>query len=164
MSLTCTNVFFTPTAFFLWHRPTGFLHATTSQHPQFKRAFKRNDKPVCLAACTFIAHLVNQQVVHELLALEIIILLLEQPSDDSVEVAVGFTKEVGATLTDLAPQAVNTLFDRFRAVLTDGDIDTRTKYLIEGLFAVRKQRFPNNPAMPSELDLVETEDQITHEV
>ncbi len=83
------------------------IHHTTTI-TQFKRAFKRNDKQVCLAACTFIAHLVNQQVVHELLALEIIILLLEQPSDDSVEVAVGFTKEVGATLTDLAPQAVNT--------------------------------------------------------
>ncbi len=56
------------------------------------------------------------------------------------------------------------MFDRFRSVLTDGDVDTRTKYLIEGLFAIRKQRFPNNPAVPPELDLVETEDQITHEV
>ena len=29
---------------------------------QFKRAYKRNDKPVCLAAIAFIAHLANQQV------------------------------------------------------------------------------------------------------
>lgn len=29
---------------------------------QFRRAYKRNDKPVCMAATKFIAHLVNQQV------------------------------------------------------------------------------------------------------
>jgi hypothetical protein len=29
---------------------------------QYKRAYKRNDKPICLAASKFIAHLVNQQV------------------------------------------------------------------------------------------------------
>lgn len=62
---------------------------------QFKRAYKRNDKPVCVAAIKFIAHLANQQVVHELLPLEILLLLLESPSDDGVEVAVDFVKEVG---------------------------------------------------------------------
>ena len=41
------------------------------------------------------AHLVNQQVVHEIMALEILTLLLENPTDDSVEVAVGFIKEIG---------------------------------------------------------------------
>jgi hypothetical protein len=46
---------------------------------QFKRAFKRNDKPVCEAALRFIAHLTNQQVVHEVLALEVLMLLLEDP-------------------------------------------------------------------------------------
>lgn len=39
----------------------------THAHPcphmlQFKRAYKRNDKPVCIAASMFIAHLANQQV------------------------------------------------------------------------------------------------------
>ncbi len=47
---------------------------------QFKRAFKRNDKPICLAVVKFIAHLTNQQVVFELLALQIMMLLLENPS------------------------------------------------------------------------------------
>lgn len=35
------------------------------------------------------------QVVHELLPLELLLLLLETPSDDGVEVAVDFLKEVG---------------------------------------------------------------------
>ena len=29
---------------------------------QFRRAYKRNDKPICIAASKFIAHLVSQQV------------------------------------------------------------------------------------------------------
>jgi hypothetical protein len=47
------------------------------------------------------------QVAHEALALEVIFLLLETPSADSVEVAVAFVKEVGAFLQDISPQALN---------------------------------------------------------
>ena len=46
-------------------------------------------------------------MAHELLALEVIMLLLEEPSADSVEVAVSFVKEVGAYLQDVSPQALN---------------------------------------------------------
>lgn len=45
-----------------------------------------------MTAVKFLAHLVNQQVLHELVALEVLTLLLEDPTDDSVEVAVGFLK------------------------------------------------------------------------
>ena len=47
---------------------------------QFKRAFKRNDKPICLAVSLFIAHLVNQQVADDMLSIETAILLLDNPS------------------------------------------------------------------------------------
>ncbi len=62
---------------------------------------------MCVAVTKFLAHLINQGVVHEVLALELLILLLEQPSDDSVEVAGDFTKEVGAYLQDVAPQGLH---------------------------------------------------------
>ena len=57
-----------------------------------------------MTSSRFIAHLVNQQVAHELLALEILTLLLANPTDDSVEVAVAFLKEVGQKLTELSPR------------------------------------------------------------
>lgn len=31
----------------------------------FRRSFRRNDKATCLSTCKFVAHLVNQQVAHE---------------------------------------------------------------------------------------------------
>ena len=48
---------------------------------------------VLKAVVAFVAHLVNQQVCHEITALELLTMLLEKPTDDSVEVAVDFVKE-----------------------------------------------------------------------
>ncbi|KAJ3329804.1 pre-mRNA-splicing factor cwc22 [Blyttiomyces sp. JEL0837] len=129
---------------------------------QYRRAYRRNDKTVCLAVTKFIGHLVNQKVAHELVAFEILMLLLERPTDDSVEVAVGLMKDVGAFLTDMAPRANNAIFERFRSILHEGSIDKRTQYMVEVLFQVRKDKYKDNPAVPSELELVEDEDQITH--
>ncbi|CAN6344795.1 unnamed protein product [Urochloa humidicola] len=131
---------------------------------QLKRAYKRNDKPQLLAATKFIAHLVNQVVAHELVALELLTVLLENPTDDSVEVAVGFVKECGAMLQDLSPQGLHAIFERFRGILHEGEIDKRVQFLIEGLFAIRKAKFQGFPAIRPELDLVEQEDQFTHEI
>ncbi|KAI3816093.1 hypothetical protein L1987_15782 [Smallanthus sonchifolius] len=131
---------------------------------QLQRAYKRNDKHQLLAAVKFIAHLVNQQVVHELIALELLTLLLENPSDDSVEVAVGFVTECGSILQDLSPKGLHGIFERFRGILHEGEIDKRVQFLIEGLFALRKAKFQGHPAIRPELDLVELEDQLTHEI
>ncbi|CAK9186327.1 unnamed protein product [Ilex paraguariensis] len=131
---------------------------------QLQRAYKRNDKPQLLAVVKFIAHLVNQQVVHELIALELLTILLENPTDDSVEVAVGFVTECGSMLQDLCPRGLHGIFERFRGILHEGEIDKRVQFLIEGLFAIRKAKFQGYPAVRPELDLVEQEDQLTHEV
>ena len=104
---------------------------------QFKKSFRRSNKNLCLSTVRFIAHLVNQQVLkpfhcsyiivctcilvnpfnlffffsfkvlHELLSLEILTLLLEDPTNDSVEVAIGFLKECGLKLTDLSPTGIH---------------------------------------------------------
>ena len=47
---------------------------------------------ICLTSVKFLAHLVNQQVLHEIATLELLTLLMEEPTDSSVEVAVGVIK------------------------------------------------------------------------
>jgi len=131
---------------------------------QFRRSYKRNDKVVATALAKFIGHLVNQQIAHELIALQLLALLLEKPTDDSVEVAVNFTKEVGQILMELSPKGLEATFKRFRGILHEGEIDKRAQYTIEGLFTARRSGFKDYPAVHPELDLVETEDQITHEI
>ncbi|KAF3946075.1 hypothetical protein CMV_027620 [Castanea mollissima] len=108
---------------------------------QLKRAYKRNDKPQLLAAVKFIAHLVNQLVAHEIIALELLTVLLENPTDSSVEVAVAFVTECGSLLQDLSPKGLHGIFEHFRGILHEGEIGKRVQFLIEGLFAMRKAKF-----------------------
>ena len=149
---------------------------------QFRRAFKRNDKVrafiseayacfthlrvqiVCHSTTTFIAHLVNQGVAHEIIPLQILFLLLERPTDDSIEIAVGFMREVGAFLAENSPKANATVYERFRAVLNEGAISHRVQYMIEVLMQVRKDKYKDNPIIPEGLDLVEEDEQITHQI
>jgi pre-mRNA-splicing factor CWC22 len=132
---------------------------------QFRKAFKRNDKTVCIASSTFLAHLSNQQVVSEMLIAQILLLLLHQPSDDSCEIAVNICKEVGQHLEEFNSAIAVAVFDQFRNILHESnDLEKRTQYAIEVLFQVRKDKYKDYPAVKDELDLVEEEDQITHNI
>ena len=73
-------------------------------------------------------------------------------------------REVGAFLTENAPKANASVFERFRAVLNEGAISHRVQYMIEVLMQVRKDKFKDNPVLPEGLDLVPEEDQITHRI
>lgn len=129
---------------------------------QFRRSYKRNDKAQCLASVMFLAHLVNQRVAHEIVALQLLTLLLEQVTEDGVEIAVAFMKECGSFLAENSPKPSNAIFERFRTILHEGNIDKRVQYMIEVLFQIRKDKFKDLPAIRDELDLVEVEDQTTH--
>lgn len=129
---------------------------------QFRRGFKRNDKPLCISSGTFIAHLVNQRVAYEIIALEILTLLLETPTDDSVEVAIAFLKECGMKLTEVSRRGIEAIFEMLRNILHEGQLDKRVQYMIEVMFQIRKDGFKDHEAIPEELDLVEETDQITH--
>lgn len=129
---------------------------------QFRRSYRRNDKTNCLAITQFLAHLVNQRVTHEIVALQLATLLLERPTDDGVEIAVGFIRECGSSLLDLSPRPTAAIFERLRAILHECLIDKRIQYMIEVLFQLRKDGFRDFLAVRPELDLVDDVDQVTH--
>lgn len=129
---------------------------------QFKKAYKRNDKAQCLNTTKFIAHLVNQQVAHEIVALEILTLLLENVTSDSVEVAVAFMKEVGCKLQKISPQGFMAIFESLRNIIQESQVDPRIQYMIEVLYEIRKTKFSTYPAIVKELDVINEDEQITH--
>ncbi|GFN87820.1 pre-mRNA-splicing factor cwc22-like protein [Plakobranchus ocellatus] len=102
------------------------------------------------------------RLAHEVLALEILTLLLETPTDDSVEIAIGFLKECGQKLTEVSPRGINSIFERLRNILHEGLVDLRVEYMVEAMFAIRKDGFKDHPAVLPDLDLVEEEEQFTH--
>lgn len=103
---------------------------------EFRKAFRRNQKDRCLTTARFLAHLVNQKVAHELIVLELLTLLLEQTTDDSVEVSVALLKECGAFLSRVVPKGLAGIFDHLRRILNESQCDKRIAYMIEVLFQV----------------------------
>lgn len=69
-----------------------------------------------------------------------------------------------STVAVLAHSWLVEVFDAFRHILQEGEIEKRTQYVIEQLFAVRRTHFQEYPRLAPELDLVEDGDQITHRV
>ena len=131
----------------------------------FRRSYARRDRGTTLSISNFIACLFNQGLCHELLCLQLLTVLLEgDPTDDSVEVAVQFTKVVGMALVESSPAGVHAVMERFRSLLHDGRIGRRVQYKIEELMKIRKNRFEDIPMMGEELDLVERDEQITFEI
>lgn len=132
---------------------------------QFKMSYKQNKKEQCLNTCKFIAHLINQNIAHEILALQVLTLLLENPTNHSVEVAIGLLKDCGKKLQLESPRSLHAIFETLRQVLNQQSSqvdDKRIQYMIEVMFAVRKDNFKDYPVCLSELDLVEDEEQYTH--
>lgn len=131
---------------------------------QFRKAFRRNDKAVCLSSTTFLAHAANFQIIHETTVAQALLLLLKNPTNDSVEIAVNLTRECGAHLEEMNPAIANAIYDEFRRLLHDSDLENRTQYMIEVIFQIRKDKYRDHPAVKEELDLVEEEDMITHRI
>ncbi|CTQ41240.1 pre-mRNA-splicing factor CWC22 [Babesia microti strain RI] len=130
----------------------------------FRRAYKRNDKLTSLSCAKLIAHLANQRVAHEIMALQFCAILLENATDDSVELAVGFLIEVGQLLSDTCKKGFDSIFERLKVILQEGEIDKRTQYTIEKLWEIRRKNFDEYPTILPELSLVDLADQITHEI
>eukprot|EP00892_Ulva_mutabilis_P011560 jgi/Ulvmu1/8777/UM048_0032.1 len=131
----------------------------------YQRAFRRSDKAVCKAAITFLAHLTNQRVLGNFTVTQVLQLLLDQPTEDSVELAVELTMATGACLEEDSPDVLHAIFHELRRILQEGRVPKRTQYQIETLMATRKAGFEasGHPALKAELDLVEEDDKITHE-
>jgi pre-mRNA-splicing factor CWC22 len=130
----------------------------------FRNSYSRNNKLVCMATTKMIAHLINQRIVGEYVGLQILMMMLLQPSEDSVEIACDFMVEVGQVFSEVTPQCANVVFERFKNILHEGEMAQKAQYSIENLFAIRKTGFKDHPGVIPELDLVELEDQITHQV
>jgi len=62
---------------------------------------------------------------HEILALELLTLFVETPTEDSIEVAVAFLKECGQKMSQVSKKGMNAIFDMLRNILHDGQLDKR---------------------------------------
>lgn len=59
------------------------------------------------------------------MALELLTLFVETPTEDSIEVAVAFLKECGQKMSQVSKKGMNAIFDMLRNILHDGQLDKR---------------------------------------
>jgi pre-mRNA-splicing factor CWC22 len=132
---------------------------------QYRRGYKRNDKTVCISSSRFLAALANQQVVHYMLVVQIILLLITKPTDDSIEIACSTYRTIGMLLDERDKVVSNAIMDSLRQSLHENkELTVRTQYTIESVFMHRREGFKQHPTIREELDIIEEEDQITHQL
>lgn len=129
---------------------------------QFRRAFKRSHRLTCMSSIKLIAHLINQKILTDFFALEMLIFLLEVNTSDSIEMAINFMVDVGQVLIEQNEVAATLVFERFKTLNHEGEVERKIQFKIEGLFAIRKNGFKEHKGVPKEFDLIEEKDQITH--
>ena len=57
-------------------------------------------------------------------------LLVDSPTDDSVEIAISFLKECGEKLTEVSSKGINAIFDTLRYILHDNKVDKRVRCIL----------------------------------
>lgn len=130
----------------------------------YRMSFVSNNKQKCLSCVKFIAHLTNQEVVHEVLGFQVIDHLIDKPTPSSLEIVITFIKECGNKLNQLNPPYLFEIFKTLRELSLERDFDTRTVDLIDFLHVTRKDNFRDFPPIRSSLDLLEEKDRITHTI
>lgn len=129
---------------------------------QLKEAYEAQDRELCFATGKFVACLCKQQVVGELLVLEFLMICLVDPSDGSVELAVETLRECAGALSERAPKACESIFQKLRGLLHEGSVGQRAQAMIEGVMSIRKKRLDGADILDPRLDLLHDDDIITH--
>ncbi|CXJ26470.1 pre-mRNA-splicing factor CWC22, putative [Plasmodium berghei] len=130
----------------------------------FRRAYKRCDKIACFNSVKFIAHMINQRILNEIAGLQLCSLLLQNITNDSIQVCTYFLAEVGQLYMNICRSGLDIIFDRLKDIIQEGNINVKTQYDIEKLWNYRKDYFKDFPTIIEDLDIISDDDKIVHEI
>ncbi|KAL3520534.1 hypothetical protein ACH5RR_018683 [Cinchona calisaya] len=131
---------------------------------KLKIAIKRNDKHLLVPLVKLLAHLILQGVVHELLALEFLFVLLQDPTGESIKAAVLLVQQCSSAVGEYSPRGLDEIYQSFRELVLEGNMNEHIPCLIDGLFAIGISKLKGYPAVCPEPDIVDLDDQVTHEI
>jgi pre-mRNA-splicing factor CWC22 len=141
--------------------------ALSTLREQCYRNRQRNHSSITKGHIIFVGHLINQSVAHEIVALQLLALLLQDDNHNSnIEAAIDLVKVCANKLQETSPTGLRAVLERLRHILHQGLVSDKLQYAIEDLLvssSSSKDTFYIKHPVP-ELDLVEEEDQITHDI
>lgn len=112
-----------------------------------------------------LGNLAAQNVIEDVILLQIIMTSLEQESDDpsgSITLCIKICFALGDYLAKTNQSALASIVEALRGILSDGKINEQTQGLLESFLRKVRSGFKGEP-IPSELDLIEEQDQNIHE-
>ncbi|XP_060845232.1 pre-mRNA-splicing factor CWC22 homolog [Rhopalosiphum padi] len=126
---------------------------------KFKCAFFQYEETDALASAVFIGHLINHNVADEKLAVELLTLLLKEPSIFSIEIAIAFLEICSKRVSEVFKMYLNNIFDTIHSLLDDEQLDEE----VCNVLSLRLSVLYENGFKFKHLDLLPTNDcQITH--
>ncbi|KAI5960112.1 CWC22 [Candida pseudojiufengensis] len=128
---------------------------------QFKSGYITNNYKLCLSSVTFIGYLTLNEVVSHVLVLQIIQLLLEKPTNSSINLSIELLKITGEFLIENSNAATVMILNRYRDLLQeDENLDNKTKTAIKNILRQGQSNFRSNP--PDIINIVDNWDKETH--
>lgn len=128
----------------------------------FKLHMGRKDKLLAGRDLSLLSQLINFKVIHEIVVLQILYKLLENPDNTSIELACLLMNNCGKFLLISSEKATNAIFQRLRVVMSEGIVRGKAQQSISELLVLKQENFKNKPIIDEDLDIVEEEDKITH--
>lgn len=122
-----------------------------------KKAYMQDDRALFHSTLQFMCALVLQRVVEDIVVLQILQVLLEQPTQTSIEAAIEILESVGHFLDENSKTAANMVFDRLRTLLQEGGLLVRSQKAISEILRLRRSGLRLHL-----IDVVEDEDKETH--
>lgn len=129
---------------------------------KFKRLIRRNEAEQCRSVVVFLSELFNFHVINSELVQQIIDKLFENISDFRIEMIIEIMRHCGITLHDENGKWFDQKANLLRNVLNENIVNPKSQYLIQEFFDNFKGLVTNYNGIDESLDLVEEEDQITH--
>ncbi|CAF4631754.1 unnamed protein product, partial [Rotaria sp. Silwood2] len=116
----------------------------------YRESFMADKRKKTFIMIKFLTHLINERMLHEKIAFQIIAVLLHNVSSDSVKLAIEFLNQCGQKLSQVNPQELDSHFSTLNNLLHGPLITERTKDMIRVLFTVRRNQFEEYPAIKSD--------------
>lgn len=122
-----------------------------------KKAYVENKRQVFRKSLLFLCHLLLQKVVEDIVILQVLQVLLEQPTETSIEATTEILVVAGKHLDEKSKTAANMVFDRLRLLLQEGGLLGKSQRDVTEILRLRRSGL-----RLEFLDLVEDEDRETH--
>lgn len=127
---------------------------------QLKTAWEVQDRDLCFATGKFVAALYKQSVVQALVVLQLLWMCLDEPSEGSIELAVGVIKSCGGVLDEKEARIFDIVCTKLRDLLHEGHVSKRAMAGINVVLELRRKGFAD--ALEKEFDLLDEDDVVTH--